>query len=220
MRILQEKLGYRFKNVALLQQALTHSSVTAKLSQNYERLEFLGDRILGMGVASIVYDSFDTEPEGNLSQRFMALVCKETVAEVARSLGLENYVVSESIDVFNNDNVLCDVCEAIIGAVFIDGGAETSLNFVKSFWMPLVNTHSKPPKDAKTRLQEIAHEKGLATPVYFEIGKEGSEHEPIFNMQVRVDKLKPQSGKGKNKKTAEQQAAEKMLAILGEKNGQ
>lgn len=216
---LEKILEYSFKNGHLLKQAVTHSSKTQSLAENYERLEFLGDRVLGVSVASMLYEAFPDEPEGNLSQRFVALVCKETVAEMALKLKLDGFIVAESVDIHTNENVLCDVCEAVIGAMYIDGGCETAIAFVQKHWKPLVNTHTQPPKDAKTMLQEVAHEKGYNAPVYEEIGKEGSEHEPLFHMQVKIDGLKAQSGSGRNKKIAEQMAAEKMLVVLGVKHG-
>mgnify|MGYP000763698190 FL=1 len=120
MKELEKNLQYHFNNQHLLHQALTHTSKTGKLSENYERLEFLGDRVLGVAVAEMVYRVFPAEPEGSLSQRFMALVCKETVAEMALKLGLDRYIMAESVDVHHNDNVLCDVCEAVIGAMYLD----------------------------------------------------------------------------------------------------
>lgn len=219
MKELENILEYQFKKPHLLQQALTHSSKTQSLSQNYERLEFLGDRVLGVAVASMLYCDFPNEPEGNLSQRFVALVCKETVAEMALKMHLDSYIAAESVDVHHNENVLCDVCEAVIGAMYMDAGCEKAIAFVQKHWAPLINTHTQPPKDAKTLLQEAAHEKGHSAPQYSEISRDGSEHEPIFHMQVAIDGLEPQTGVGRSKKMAEQVAAEKMLALLGIAHG-
>ena len=219
MKELEKNLQYHFNNQHLLHQALTHTSKTGKLSENYERLEFLGDRVLGVAVAEMVYRVFPAEPEGSLSQRFMALVCKETVAEMALKLGLDRYIMAESVDVHHNDNVLCDVCEAVIGAMYLDGGCQTAIDFVQERWRPLVDTHTRPPKDPKTLLQEAAHEKGLPAPRYVEIGREGAEHNPVFHMQVEIDGTEAQTGSGRNKKMAEQNAAEKMLVFLGVKHG-
>ncbi len=219
MQKLENILQYHFENKHLLHQSLTHSSITNRLSENYERLEFLGDRVLGVAVAELVYQMFPNEPEGSLSQRFMALVCKETVAEMALKLGLDAYINAESLDIHHNDNVLCDVCEAVIGAIYLDGGCKTAVDFVQKNWRPLLDTHTNPPKDAKTKLQEIAHEKGLSAPKYIEISKEGAEHNPVFHVQVEINGIQSQQGSGHNKKTAEQSAAENMLKLLGVKNG-
>lgn len=222
MEKLEHILGYSFKNKQLLEQAITHTSVTGNLAQNYERLEFLGDRVLGVSVAALLYAAFPDEPEGSLSQRFMALVCKETVAEIVLKLGIDIYIRSEGIDIKHNDNVLCDVGEAIIGAVFLDAGSEVAVEFVKRHWSTLINTHTRPPKDAKTSLQEFAHGNGWKTPIYVEVKREGSEHNPQFFMKVIVEGHGEAVGQGHNKKMAEQSAAKKLLqefeVVHGRKN--
>ena len=165
MKELEKNLQYHFNNQHLLHQALTHTSKTGKLSENYERLEFLGDRVLGVAVAEMVYRVFPAEPEGSLSQRFMALVCKETVAEMALKLGLDRYIMAESVDVHHNDNVLCDVCEAVIGAMYLDGGCQTAIDFVQERWRPLVDTpgRRKMPKLCcrKPRTKRVCRRRGM-----------------------------------------------------------
>lgn len=214
---LEKVLGYHFKNDKLLRQALTHSSVTSHIGSNYERLEFLGDRVLGVAVASALYKEFPDEPEGSLSPRQTRLVCKETVAEIARQLDLDKYMLVATEDIRENENVLCDVCEAVIGAIFVDAGCEKAITFVQAQWQSLLHKDMTPPKDFKTRLQEIAHANGHSTPVYHEVSRTGSEHEPTFIMQVIVDDLPPQLGSGHNKKLAEQAAAAKMVNVLEKK---
>ena len=211
---LENNIGYCFKNKKLLKQALTHSSITTHIGNNYERLEFLGDRILGVAVASSLYNEFPFEPEGSLSPRHTRLVCKETVSQMARLLHLDQYMYIATEDIRNNENVLCDVCEAVIGAMCIDSDLQTAVTFVQKHWQPLLHKDMTPPKDAKTHLQELAHAKGFATPVYEEISRSGSEHEPIFTMCVKIGNLHPQTGQGHNKKLAEQAAATKMIALL------
>ncbi len=219
MEKLEQIIGYSFKNKHLLEQAITHTSITGDLAQNYERLEFLGDRVLGVSVASLLYRLFPAEPEGSLSQRFMALVCKETVAEIVLDMGIDEYIRAEGINVRHNDNVLCDVGEAIIGAIFLDAGSVTAIDFVQKHWSELINTHTRPPKDAKTSLQEFAHGNGWQTPSYVEVGREGSEHNPQFFMKVIIDKHGEAVGQGHNKKMAEQDAAKKLLREFGVQNG-
>lgn len=219
MENIEDILGYKFNNKHLLQQALTHTSITPHLAENYERLEFLGDRVLGVSVAEMLYRLFPSEPEGSLSQRFVALVCKETVAEIALELRLDHFIHAEGIDVRNNENVLCDVGEAVIGAIFLDAGSVMAIDFVQRHWGPLINTHTTPPKDAKTTLQEFAHGHGWETPRYSEIGREGSEHDPLFLMKVNIKDHGEASGQGHNKKAAEQSAAENLLKQLGVKHG-
>lgn len=216
---LEQILGYSFNNKHLLEQAITHTSITGNLAQNYERLEFLGDRVLGVSVAWLLYRMFPTEPEGSLSQRFMALVCKETVAEVVLEMGIDKYIRAEGVDIQHNDNVLCDVGEAVIGAIFLDAGSEMAIEFVQKHWSGLINTHTRPPKDAKTSLQEFAHGKGWQTPIYVEVKREGSEHNPQFFMKVYITEHGEAVGQGHNKKIAEQYAAKKLLRELEEQDG-
>lgn len=212
---LEQIIGYGFQNRRLLHQALTHSSVSGSTSANYERLEFLGDRVLGLAVAEMLYRSFPAEPEGSLSQRHTALVCKETVASVVRGLEIDKFLFVASEDIRENENVLCDVGEAVIGAVYIDGGAETALNFVRTHWQSLIHKNITPPRDGKTWLQEESLARHLGMPVYNVVSREGSEHEPVFHVSVSLSGTEPQTGQGRNKKMAEQDAAHKMLIALG-----
>ena len=216
---LETILKYSFKNKYLLQQALTHSSCSSRLSENYERLEFLGDRVLGVAVADLLYRIFPNEPEGNLSQRHTALVCKETNAEVACSLKLDKFMIVADEEIRSNENVLCDICESVIGAIFIDSSCEKAVEFVENHWRNLIDKNVAPPKDCKTLLQEVSHSKGLGNPIYEVVGRSGSEHEPTFYMTVTLNGVAPQQGEGRNKKLAEQEAASKMLDFLGYKHG-
>lgn len=215
MNDLEQILKHNFKNPRLLEKALTHSSISSHVDANYERLEFLGDRVLGVSIASLLYRLFPTEPEGSLSQRFTGLVCKETVAEVALTLNLDRFMKVNDEEIRSNVNVLCDVCEAVIGAIYIDGGVEAAISFVDHHWRDLIDRNIEPPKDAKTRLQEQAHIKGLGAPVYRLVSRKGSEHEPIFEIGVSLQGVKEQIGSGRNKKLAEFDAAAKMLEIIG-----
>jgi ribonuclease-3 len=211
---LENILEYKFKNKKLLKQALTHSSVTSHTGSNYERLEFLGDRVLGVAIADSLYNTFPQEAEGSLSPRHTSLVCKDTVAKVAKNLQIEKYINIATEDIRENENILCDVCEAIIGAIYMDSNSQTAINFVQRNWNNFLHLDMTPPKDAKTRLQELAHSKGYSSPVYKEVSKTGSEHNPIFTMCVKIGNIEPQNGTGHNKKLAEQNAAAKMITIL------
>ena len=211
---LENILGYKYHNINLLKQALTHSSVSADVDKNYERLEFLGDRVLGLTIAALLYRIFPHEPEGSLSQRHTALVCKETVAMIAKRLELDRYMTVANEEIRDNENVLCDVCEAVIGSIYIDSDCDRAIEFVKVHWKDLIDKNMAPPKDAKTKLQEVAHAKGHGVPVYKLEARKGSEHEPIFYISVEVAGLEPEKGEGKNKKLAEQAAAAKMLKKL------
>ena len=210
---LEKTLGYKFKNKNLLNSAFTHASFSSDLNKNYERLEFLGDRVLSVAVAKLLYDKFGNEPEGSLSQRHTALVCKECVAEVALSLGFDEHMRVANEDIRHNENALCDVCEAVIGAIYVDSDIDNAIDFVYRNWENLLDKNITPPKDAKTALQEIAHVKGLSAPVYEIVDREGCEHEPIFSITVAVGNMM-EIGKGKSKKLAEQEAASKLLKAL------
>lgn len=214
MEELEKILKHQFKKTELLQKALTHGSVNSHVDANYERLEFLGDRVLGVSIASLLYQMFPNEPEGNLSQRFTSLVCKETVAEVARTLRLGEFMRVVGEEIRDNENVLCDVCEAVIGAIYIDGGVEAAINFVNNHWKELIDKNLAPHKDAKTLLQEVSHVKGLGAPVYRLVSRAGSEHEPTFRIAVVLKDGLEQVGEGRNKKLAEFDAASKMLEII------
>ncbi len=212
---IEQIIGYNFQNRRLLQQALTHSSFSGKVSENYERLEFLGDRVLGVAVAEMLYKTFPGEPEGSLSQRHTSLVCKETVSEVVRNMGLDKYIRIANEDIRENENVLCDVGEAVIGAIFIDGGCQNALEYVRREWKDLIHKNTAPPKDSKTLLQEVAHVRGLETPLYEVKSREGAEHEPVFHISVSFPGIGSVTGTGRNKKLAEQDAASQMLQKLG-----
>ena len=133
----------------MLQQALTHSSHSARLTENYERLEFLGDRVLGVSIASLLYRMFPNEPEGSLSQRHTGLVCKETVADVAKTLFLDKFMIVANHEIRDNENVLCDVCEAVIGAIFMDAGCDQAVTFVNQQLKELIDKMLRRPKIIK-----------------------------------------------------------------------
>ena len=213
---LEKSLGYHYKDLNLLKHALTHSSCSVKINENYERLEFLGDRVLGLAVAAMLCKIFPREPEGSLAQRHTALVCKDTEAEVARRLHLEKSQFDCIDDIGSNVNVLCDVGEALIASIFKDGGCDAAFAFVSRNWSDLIDKNTTPPKDAKTSLQEVAHIRGWGVPVYKVVRREGSEHEPVFYISVQVGG-REEVGSGRSKKLAEQNAAGKVLDTLGEK---
>ena len=214
MDSLQQILRYRFKDEELLRRAITHGSINSEATSNYERLEFLGDRVLGVAVASLLYKLFPKEPEGNLSQRFVGLVCKETVSEVALTLKLDEFMRVISDDLRKNENVLCDVAEAVIGAIYIDAGVDAAIEFVNNHWRELIDKNVAPPKDSKTKLQEFSHSLGVGTPQYKVVSRMGSEHEPVFEVEVCLDNKKRAIGRGKSKKLAEFDAARAMLEIV------
>ncbi|MBO4285661.1 MAG: ribonuclease III [Alphaproteobacteria bacterium] len=218
MQALEQNLGYSFKNKSLLEQALTHRSMSGHIQKNYERLEFLGDRVLGVAIAHLLYFAFKNEPEGSLSPRLVELVRKETVAEVARELKLNEYIKAMPKTLCLNENVLCDVMEAVIGAVCIEAGFEKAISLVDRHFKKHIEKSVEPKRDSKTILQEAAH-RLQEVPVYELAKKEGTEHEPVFYIKVSVKNAGTAVGSGKNKKQAEQDAAMRLMEILEKKDG-
>jgi len=220
---LVERLGYRFCDGGLLIKALTHPSVTEGRSKrrftDYERLEFLGDRVLGVVVAELLYKSYPSDPEGDLAKRFAALVREETLAQVARAIDLGRFLrLSPGEDGAggrDNPRVLADACEALIGAVYLDGGFEKAHGLVNRLWNPLLSdSSSPPPKDAKTRLQEWAQARGLGLPCYRIADQGGPAHNPLFMVEVTVQDHACAMGRGASKRAAEQDAADSFLKGL------
>lgn len=218
---LSETLGYRFQAPALLAEALTHPSASARGSaagSSYQRLEFLGDRVLGLIVCELLYRRFPTEQEGALARRLAALVSRNSLASVARALGLGEAMTlpkaEEEAGERGNPALLSDVCEAVIGALYLDGGLEAARAFVEPRWTPLLEADPTPPRDPKTTLQEWAQGRGLPLPDYSEVGREGPAHEPFFTMAVRVAGHAPAKGRGRSKRQAERAAAAALLAAL------
>lgn len=218
---LARRLGHEFRRPELLRQALTHSSVAGAQKAevaSYERLEFLGDRVLGLIVADMLLDRFPEEPEGALARRHAFLVSREALADVARGL-----MLSEALHVSKgeaesggrqNPATLADVCEAVIGAIYRDGGLGAARVFVEPHWSPMLEQDHKPPQDSKTALQEWAQARGLPLPRYEEVDREGPAHDPRFTVAVHVGDKHPIAGIGRSKRLAEQDAARSMLTHL------
>ncbi|RDD63747.1 ribonuclease III [Ferruginivarius sediminum] len=218
---LAERIGYVFSDPARLRRALTHSSaagVRKSEAASYERLEFLGDRVLGLIVADMLIDAFPDEPEGALARRHAVLVSRETLAEVARGLGLGEFVLVSKGEAEGggreNPAMLADVCEAVIGALYRDGGLAAADAFVRPRWKPLLAQDRKPPQDAKTALQEWAQGRGLPLPSYREVSREGPPHDPRFTVAAEVQGAEPATGEGRSKRLAEQEAARRLLDML------
>jgi len=209
-------LGHRFDRPELLAMALTHPG--AAPGGGYERLEFLGDRVLGLVVTHMLYEAFPDEPEGALSRRLAALVRRESLAEVARSLGLGRFIrlargePEESLR--DNPALLADVTEAAIGALYLDGGLEVAAAFVRRRWSGPMTAAKSPPHDPKTRLQEWAQGRGRPLPHYRVVATEGPAHEPSFVIEVAVEGLAPVQASGRSKRAAETAAAAALLARI------
>lgn len=218
---LGEILGHRFSRPELLREALSHSSAAqgpAGRPVSYERLEFLGDRVLGLVVARLLFDRFAGESEGHLARRHAELVRKESLARVAVELALGRHIRlsrgEEEAGGRDNPAILADVCEAIIAAIFLDGGFEAAAAFIGRHWSPLIEEDLTPPKDAKTALQEWAQGRGLDLPFYREVGRKGPPHAPVFEVEVSIEGHSPEVASGPSKRAAEQAAAGTLLARL------
>ncbi len=216
---LAEQIGYEFRDPHLLELALTHPS--SSKAANNQRLEFLGDAVLGALVAAILYRLFPTEPEGELARRHAALVRGETLTKIARDIGLGEAMSFAAGEVKGggreNASNLEDALEALIGALYLDGGMEAAKAFVSPRWKPLAQQMLAVPKDAKTALQEWAQARGLDVPVYTLLETTGPAHAPVFTMEVAVGGFAAASAEAASKRTAEQMAAALLLQRLEEK---
>lgn len=223
LKALQEGLGYNFGNPELLARALTHASAVGtaagQASRTYERLEFLGDRVLGLLVADMLDQRFPSALEGELSRRLARLVSGETCAEIAREMHLSKFLrIGESIQRSNaraTTGVLSDVCEAVLGAVYRDGGLPAARIVIERYWRSRLESMSGPLRDAKTELQEWAHRRGFDAPNYVETLRSGPDHAPHFEIEVSVGTVKPGKGRGRSKREAEHDAATDVLRREG-----
>jgi ribonuclease III len=218
---LEERIGYHFADRDLLANALTHVSALPGKNRTgcYQRLEFLGDHVLGLIVSEMLYREFPQADEGELSRRLADLVRKETCAEIARSIDLGAALKLGSAESNSGGRkrpaILADVCESLIGAVFIAGGYVVATELVERLWGERMRTPQKPVRDPKTVLQEWAQGRGLPTPSYREVERTGPHHNPEFRVEVSLSKFDPAEGLGPSKRAAEQAAAAAMLTREG-----
>ena len=205
-----KKINFKDKN--LIESALTHKS--ANQDKNNEKLEFLGDRVLGLVLAKKLFDLYPHETEGVLDKRFANLVKKSTCCEVAWDLGLQNHIIrgnqKEKITK-NDEKILSDCCEAIIGAIFIDCGFEFSRKFILKAWKKNIDKSVVTILDSKTKLQEYSLKKFKKLPIYRLINSVGPRHNPIYKISVSIKGSKIFTGVGKSKQEAEQDGAKKLL---------
>jgi ribonuclease III len=216
---LQARLGHVFTDVELLKRALTHSSANA--SNSNERLEFLGDRVLGLIAAEKLHEIYPGDPEGALALKFNALVRQETCAKAAEAAGLADQLILANSESSSGGRrkaaILAGACEAVIAALYQDGGMQAARRFVECYWAEAFGALDEDMRDAKTTLQEWAQaRKGdTSAPVYTLVRREGPDHAPRFVVEVSVSRQEPQTGEGGSKREAEQDAAKKMLSSLG-----
>ena len=216
---LSEATGHRFKNRERLLRAITHASAGPGPSEHYERLEFVGDRVLGLLIAQMLFERFPNAPEGELSVRLNGLVNAEALAAIADEMKLHEVIVTGS-DVKRLTgkrmlNVRADVIEALIAAIYLEGGLEAARGFIDRYWSKRANEVNSARRDAKTELQEWAHTQGAATPEYRIVRREGPDHDPTFTVAVAIDGETRTRGRGRSKRLAEQEAAEAVLREEG-----
>ena len=212
----RQQLGHEPKDLGLFELALTHSSVSGPAS--YERLEFLGDRVLGLVIARALYERYPKEPEGNLSKRYNALVDRETCAENGREIGLPRFIrlgrQAREDGASQSDNVVGDVIEALIGALFLDGGLGAAERFILTMWGPDLEIQRRAPQHPKSALQELAAARQVKAPVYEVIARTGAHHAPRFTVRVEVPTLGEATAEGASKQEAETEAAAALLNQL------
>lgn len=210
-----EALGGEPKDPGLFERALTHGSHGR---ETYERLEFLGDRVLGLVVANWLYERFPNEPEGKMSRRYNALVARETCADVGRALDIPRFIrlgKQAREDHANlSDNVVGDVTEAMLGAIYLDSGIERAQAFVRTHWAPFLDGQKRAPVHPKSALQEIAADKKYGVPLYEQISRYGPHHAPRFRVKVSLGRHGDAEAEGASKQEAETAAAAALLEKL------
>lgn len=221
MDALQERIGYRFRDASLLQLALTHRSLAREQAGIHnQRLEFLGDAVLGLLVAEMLYGLYPDANEGDLSKRLVSLVNGEQLASIARALELGALLSMSASEEEQGGrgttSNLEDACEALLGAIYLDGGLEAVRPMIERFWKPHALTLTAAPKDAKTALQEWAQARGLPLPEYTTLSAEGPAHAPDFVVEVKVQGQGTATGRAGNKRAAERLAAENLFSRLKE----
>ena len=227
---LAELIGHDFARPELLTEALTHPSALpephrgrrrtrrAAPPRNYERLEFLGDRVLGLVVADLLWRRYPDEPEGHLTRRLTQLVRREALARVGDALGLDRHLhlsrAEAAAGAARNPGILADVCEAVIAAIYLDGGLDAAFAFIERHWEPLLAEMEGPPRDPKTALQEWAQARGLGLPCYELIATSGPDHALNFTVAVRLAGSEAANATGSSKRAAETGAAAVLLERL------
>ncbi len=213
---LQKALGHKFRDKTLLRQALTHSSARdGKGAGDNERLEFLGDRVLGLAIAELLCEMNPDAREGDLARLFNTLVQRGACAEVAIDIQLGDHLLLSGSELTSGGrtkaSILADACEAVLGAVFLDAGFIATRKVVRKLWLPRIGAGAEAERDPKTALQEWAQGRRKSIPLYVEVERAGPDHAPQFTAEVRVDGAKPARGAGTNKRMAEQAAARAFL---------
>ena len=215
----EKKINYKFKNKSLIDLAFTHSSLKNKINKNYERLEFLGDRVLSLVISEDLFLKYSNEDEGALSKRLSDLVSKQKLLEVANEISIKEMLKIDQFEKKNlklkkNISILSDVCEALIGAIYLDSNLENAKKFISKYWKKKISKDILPPQDPKSLLQEVAQKKGLNLPKYILKNKEGPPHNPRFEVEVFLKGIRKFSAIAQTIKIAEINAAKKMVDYI------
>ena len=218
MSAIGDLLDYHPTDAKLFVRALTHGSHGG---DTYERLEFLGDRVLGLVIAAWLYERFPSEPEGEMSRRFNVLVTRETCAEIGRVIDLPRHIrlgKQARVDhALLSDNVVGDVVEALIGALYIDAGLDRAKSFIRLHWAPFLDGQKRAPMHPKSGLQEVAAARNLGVPVYETVSRFGPHHAPRYRIKVSLGQHGEAEAEGDSKQEAEKEAATALLEILNAK---
>lgn len=218
---LETRLGYRFKDQSLLERALTHSSLrgSKKVRDDNERLEFVGDRVLGLAIAELLETMYPTATEGELARHLNRLVRGETCAKVGRDVGLGDFLMLSESEAGSGGRlkatILADAVEAVLGAIFLEAGFDKARDVVRTLWKEDGEPVARAAADPKSALQEWAQGQGLALPQYVEVERTGPDHAPHFTAEVRIKGRAPARGEGTSKRAAEQAAATALLLREG-----
>lgn len=222
MKSLEEKIGYTFRDSALLQEALTHSSYANECQEKIEcneRMEFLGDAVLSIVTADLLYNRFPDLPEGQLSRLRSSLVCTQSLAAFAKQVDLGSYLRLGNGELHTGGrerpSILEDAFEALIAAIYLDGGMEPAKAHILRFLLPALENHSAAFKDYKTMLQEVVQQNPGENVHYVLVGESGPDHAKRFEVQVRLNSNVIGTGSGRSKKIAEQEAAKEALHLMG-----
>ncbi|MCX7337781.1 MAG: ribonuclease III [Alphaproteobacteria bacterium] len=216
---LEQEIQYIFADKSLLQAALTHSSIYRKGARHkgsdFERLEFLGDRVLGIVIAEFLYQKYPKETEGDLAKRQAVLVSRDVCNRIAEIIDLRTHLLYTQAENFSiNSAILANAMEALLGAIYLDRGLRPCQDFIIRLWQSLDLDNARPPRDAKTELQEWAQSKNRGVPIYKVLDCSGPDHSPIFRIAACVDKMPESIGSGASKRQAEQQAALNLLTLI------
>ena len=212
LNLFQKRLKIKFKNLSLLEQALTHKSADSK--KNNEKLEFLGDRVIGLILSNKLFDLYPSESEGILDKKFAKLVNKKTCSEIAWSIGIQDYLIlgnSKKYITKNDEKILSDACEALIGSIFIDNGYSNTKDFVLNAWKTKIKESSVMILDSKTKLQEYSLKLFKQLPIYNLLDSKGPKHSPTYKVNVSIKGTKKYIGFGNSKQAAEQDSAKNLL---------